>query len=178
MSDLFNRVTGDQDIFKKILSKIPGFSGYIERSNRRVSDKLLRQVVANRFEEIYQQISGLQRNLISQGAIEFVDDLEAAAIKLRQFVDRVRTASYGYSGLFDAIQINQAELASLYEYDLAILNLVDEMKSAVENVAASIGSDGLPAAIRNLTGLAQKCVDVFNQRAEVILGTTDQQKPQ
>ncbi len=35
MSDLFDQVTGDQDIFKKLASKIPGFDGYIERQNRR-----------------------------------------------------------------------------------------------------------------------------------------------
>ena len=36
------KVTGDMDVFKKILSKIPGFSGYMERQNRRDSDKLFR----------------------------------------------------------------------------------------------------------------------------------------
>ena len=46
MSDLFETVKGGQDIFKKLLSYIPGFSGYIERTNRRAADKLLREQVA------------------------------------------------------------------------------------------------------------------------------------
>src|SRR5512146_737360 len=146
MGDLFERVTADQDIFKKILSKVPGFSGYIARSNRRSADKLLRETVAARFEEIWQHISSLQRDLISQGGIAYVDDLEAAAIKIRQFTDRVRTASYGYSGLFDAVKINEAELANLYQYDYAMLELVDQVNSAVDNVEASLGTDGVPAA--------------------------------
>jgi hypothetical protein len=40
----------------------------------------------------------------------------------------------------------------------------------VDNVEASIGSDGLPAAIRNLSSLAQQSVDTFNQREEVMKG--------
>ena len=48
MSDLFETVKGGQDIFKKLLSYIPGFSGYVERSNRRAADKLLRDQVAGR----------------------------------------------------------------------------------------------------------------------------------
>ena len=36
MSDLFDKVTSDQDPFTKILGKIPGFKGYIERTSRRV----------------------------------------------------------------------------------------------------------------------------------------------
>jgi len=163
-------VTGDQDIFKKLLSKIPGFSGYIERSNRRQADQILRQAVAQRYEDQWQRISGLQRDLISTGGIAYVDDMEAAAIKLRQFIDRVRTASYGYSGFFDAVKINEEELAQVYQYDLALLDAADELKNAVDNVETSMGTDGLPAAIRHLTAIAQQSVDAYNRRSEVMIG--------
>lgn len=171
MSDLFDRVTGAQDIFKKILSKVPGFDGYIERSNRRAADKLLRGVIADRNEEVWSYISRIQSDLVREGAIEFVDDLESAAIKLRQYIDRVRTASYGYSSLFDAVKINEDELAQLYQYDLEMLDLVDATRAAAENVEASIGTDGLKAAIRNLVSHSQAAVDAFNRRSQVIIGT-------
>jgi len=168
MSDLFEKVTGDQDFFKKIASKIPGFSGYIERSNRRAADKMLRENVAKRFEELWQRISALQVDFISQGEILYVDDLEKAAIKLRTFIDRVQRASYGYSGFFDAAKVNEEELARVYEYDSTMLDLVDEVGRAIDNVEASMGTDGLPAAIRNLVANAQNCVTVFNHRNEVM----------
>jgi hypothetical protein len=168
MSEFFDKVTQDQDIFKKILGKIPGFDGYIKRQNRRASDKLLREFISARYQEQEQRISSLQRDLISQGGIEYVDDLESADIKLRQFIDRVRTASYGYSSLFEAVKINEKELEQIYEYDVTLLNLIDEITRAVDNLEASLGTDGLPASIRNLNSVAQKCVDAFNKRSEVI----------
>ncbi len=170
MSDLYDRVTGEQDIFTKLLSKISGFKGYIDRQDRRLSDKILRDTVAARYEELWGRISGLQRELISQGQLQYVDDLEAAALKLRQFIDRIRTASYGYAGFFDAIKINQEELARVYEYDLTLLNMRDEVEQAVDNVETSIGTDGLPAAIRHLTSLAQQAIEAFNRRAEAMIG--------
>jgi hypothetical protein len=170
MSDLYDRIKGDQDFVTKILNKIPGFRGYIERETRRDADKLLRTTIADRYEEIWQQTSRLQRDLISQGQIELVDDMEAAALKLRQFIDRVRTASYGYAGFFDAVKINEEELSQVYSYDLALLELRDEVQSAVDNVEASMGTDGLPAAIRHLQGLAQRAIDAFNRRTEVMIG--------
>ncbi len=115
--------------------------------------------MANRFEEIWRRISTLQSELVSQGAIEFVDDIESAAIKYRQFIDRVKNASYGYSGVFDSVKINEPELAKIYQYDLAMMTLADEANRAVDTVETSIGSDGLPAAIRNLKSLATKAVD-------------------
>ncbi len=170
MDDIFDKVTSQQDIFKKIASYIPGFKGYVERQNRRSSDKLLREMIADRFEAIWKRISTVQTDLISQGEIAAIDDLERAAIKIRQFIDRVRTAAYGYAGLFDAVKVNETELATLYQFDLALLTLSDEVGGAIDNVESSVGSDGFPAALRNLTTVAQKCVDTYNKRAEILVG--------
>lgn len=168
MSDLFEKVTGDQDIFKKLASKIPGFKGYIERSNRRAADKLLRETIAERFEEQWRRISALQTDFISQGELIYVDDLEKAAIKLRTFIDKVRRASYGYSGFFDSVKVNEDDLARVYEYDNAMFEMVDEVGRGIDNVEASMGTDGLPAAIRHLTTKTQDCLTVFNRRVEVM----------
>jgi hypothetical protein len=174
MSDMndqiFGKVSSDLDPFKKIMKQIPGFGGYVERQARRDSDKLLREVVAKRVEEQWGRISALQRDFISQGEIAYIDDLEAAALKLRTFADRVRRATRGYSGLFDAVKINENELAQLYQYDASMLDQVSGVSHAIDNVEASIGSDGLPAAIRNLTGVSQQCIDTFNRREETIVG--------
>lgn len=166
MSDIFDRVKDDQNALQKLLGKIPGFKGYFEKANRRAADKLLRETIADRFEELWKRISAVQRDLISQGDLIYINDLESAALKLRQFIDRVRRASYGYAGFFDAVKINENELAKVYQYDLALLVLVDEVSAGIDNVEASIGTDGLPAALRNLKSLSQKCVDAYNRRQE------------
>lgn len=170
MSDILENVTASKDWLSKIISKIPGFKGYMERADRRMSDKLLRENIANSFEVLYQRISSLQKDLISQGGLAYIDDMESAAIKLRQFIDRVRTASYGYAGIFDAIKIKETELTRVYEYDAVLLGMYDEVSHAIDNLETSIGTDGLPAAIKHLTTTSQSCVDAFNKRSEVMKG--------
>ena len=170
MSDIFDKVADDRDPLKKLLSKIPGFKGYIERGDRRQSDKLLRETIANEYEAHYQRISGLQRDLISQGGLAYLSELENASINLRQFIDRVRTASYGYAALFDAIKIKEDELSNIYAYDAALLEKGAAVSGAIDNVESSIGTDGLPAALRHLTSVAQECVDLFNKRSDVMKG--------
>jgi len=172
MSDFFGRVTEDQDPFKKLASHIPGFSGYIERTNRRAADKLVRDTVARRFEEQYKRISALQTDIISQGNIEFVDDLEKAALLMRTFTDKIRNATYGYSGLFDAVKINEAELSKIYSFDTAFFEIADQIKNALDTVEASMGAiEGLPAAIRNLVNLARQAVNTYEQRYELFNGS-------
>lgn len=167
---IYGKVTEDMDPFKKILNKVPGFAGYIERQKRRDSDKMLREYLFDQFRELESRVSRLQRDFISQGEIQYVDDLEATAIKLRTFADRIKTAARGYSGLFDAVNVNEAELTQIYEYDAAMLNLVDEVSRAIDNVESSIGTEGLPAALRHLETEAEECVQAFNNRENVILG--------
>lgn len=170
MTDIFDILSEDRDPIKKLIAKIPGFKGYVERGDRRMSDKILRETVAKDYETQYQRISSLQRDLISSGGLAYIDDLENAAIKIRQFIDRIRTASYGYAGLFDAIKIKEEELANIYNYDLTLLEHVNEVSSAIDNVEASMGSDGLPASIRHLIAISQEVVDAFNKRSDALKG--------
>lgn len=170
MTDIFDILSEDRDPIKKLIAKIPGFKGYVERGDRRMSDKILRETVAKDYETQYQRISSLQRDLISSGGLAYIDDLENAAIKIRQFIDRIKTASYGYAGLFDAIKIKEEELANIYNYDLTLLEHVNEVSSAIDNVEASIGSDGLPASIRHLIAISQEVVDAFNKRSDALEG--------
>lgn len=171
VSDPLGKITEGEDLIGKVRNFLAGFVGYVDRENRREADKLLRETIAQRYEEQWNRISELQRQLVSEGQLELVDDLEAATIKLRAFVDRVKGASYGYAGFFDAVRIHSDELAKVYEYDAALLEGAQNIANAVDNVAASIGSDGLPAAIRHLISLSQEAIDAYNRRDEVILTT-------
>ncbi|MBI2332185.1 MAG: hypothetical protein HYU84_08515 [Chloroflexi bacterium] len=172
MSDFFEKVSSQVDPFKKLGSFIPGFSGYVERQNRRDADKLLRETVARRFEEQWSRASNLQAEMVSNGKIAFVDDMEKASLALRTFIDKINTAARGYSGLFDAVKINEKELEAIYQFDAAFFDLSEQIKSGLDNVEASLGDDAaLPAAIRNITTLSRLAVETFERRSEVVTGS-------
>jgi hypothetical protein len=51
-----------------------------------------------------------------------------------------------------------------------MLDFVDEIDHAIDNVEASVGTDGLPAAIRHLETKAEESIQAFDRREVVILG--------
>jgi hypothetical protein len=172
MDQFFEKVTSQQDPIKKLISYIPGFGGYVNRQNRRDADKLLRDTVARRFEEQWRRASQIQTDMVSNGQIVFVDDMEKAAIQLRTFVDKITTAPRGYSGLFDAVKINEPELQAIYQFDAAFFDLAEQVAHALDNVEASLADQAaLPAAIRNVTSLARMAVETYNRRAEAVTGS-------
>lgn len=144
----------------------------MERQNRRDADKLLRETVARRFEEQWSRASNLQSEMVGKGMLTYVDDMEEASLALRTFIDKISGAARGYSGLFDAVKINEKELEAIYQFDAAFFDLGDQVKNALDNVEASMGDEtALPAAIRNITSLSRLAVETFERRSEVVTGS-------
>ncbi len=171
MDEFFQKVASQVDPFKKLASYIPGLGGYIERQNRRDADKLLRDTVARRFDEQWKRASQIQVDMVNNGMIQYLDDMERAALQLRTFIDKISTAPRGYSGLFDAVKINEKELEAIYQYDAAFFDLADQVAHALDNVEASMGDEAaLPAAIRNVTSIARLAVETYNRRMEAVTG--------
>jgi hypothetical protein len=168
MDDLFSKMQDEHNLLEKLASKIPGFGGYLKEEQRRTADKMLRDTLANRYEEQWQRVSGIQRRMVEEAMIDHVDNMESAAVKLRTFIDGMKTAAYGYGSLFDAVKVNDAELQKLYAYDYTLLEGVSKVAQAVDHVEASLGTDGLPAAIRNLQTVTAECVTMFDRRKEVL----------
>lgn len=168
MSDLYGKVTDDQDILRKLMSKIPGFSGYIERGNRRDADKLLRESIAQKYEQVWKKVGNIQKDLASQQELEYIDDLDGATTKMRTFIDKVRGASYGYSGFFDAVKIKEDALKRLYEYDLTLVDGADTLSAAADKVAAAVGTEEIEAPVKELVTLSRELVTAFEKRDEVI----------
>lgn len=170
MVDLRETVEAALGGLENLIKKVPGYSGYKEKELRREADKLLRMEVAGKLDDQRKRLSELQVQLISQAQIEFVDDLERAVMKLQLLIDRIRTASYGYAGLFDAVKVKEEQLDALYEFDNRMLGFVDEIASDVDRVAsAATAKEGVGVAIAELVLTAEQANLTFSHRHEAIL---------
>jgi len=168
MGDMLDKITEGQDPITRIIAKIPGFNGYIEKQNRRAADKMLRETIADQYKELWKRVSNIQQDMVSSGDVMHLDDMEKAATKIQTFTDKVENAAYGYAGFFDAVKIKEDELAKIYEFDASLLDMMDGISSAIDNVEASVGSDGLPAAISHLVNLTRDLVSTFDSRDDVV----------
>lgn len=172
--DLRETVQGDLRGLEKLMAKLPGFKGYKQKEMRREADKLLRMEVAAKLDEQRKRVADLQMQLITGGQIEWLDDLERAVMKLQLLIDRIRTASYGYAGLFDAVKVKEDELDALYDFDNRMLDSVAEIATGVDKVTSAISSqEAIGVAIAALILEAEQANLTFGHRNEAIL----QQQP-
>src|SRR6185369_4793306 len=113
--------TDQRNWIERLSSKIPGYSGYVDRERRRDIDKLHREHLADRLRRLKTPLTEFMKELSSTGRLFEVSPVDSAIKKLDQLENRVRFASYGYSGFFDVVKIEQDQLDSIYRFDLALV---------------------------------------------------------
>jgi hypothetical protein len=169
-SDYLDTVESSLGGMESVARKIPGYSGYKEKELRREADKLLRTELASKFDDQRRRVSGLQQQLVSQAKIEFLDDLERAVMKLQLLIDSIKTASYGYAGLFDAVKVKEGQLDALYAFDNQMLGFVDEVAADVDRLTSAItAGEGIGDAVGTLVSTVDEANQAFRHREEAIL---------
>jgi hypothetical protein len=172
MEGLNELVSSGRSGLEKLIKSIPGIKGYENKEDRRDTDKIVRETIAQRFSEQWDRISGIERDLAKGAGIIYLSDLESAALKIRQFADRIRTASYGYAGLFDAVKVDDTALQQIYDYDLYLFNLSETVAKSIDAVESAVAAnDGIQTAIADLNKIAGECIVALNRRSEVYIGT-------
>ena len=168
--DLRQKVTEALGGLEQLVAKVPGYKGYKEKEMRREADKLLREHLARQFEEQRRRIPNLQKQLISSGQFGFLDDLESGVMKLQYLIDRLKTASYGYAGFFDAVKVKEEQLDALYDFDNALMDEVPRVAAGINSVSEALAAkEGTAEAISDLVSTIQSVNDTFSRRQDVIL---------
>lgn len=173
MTDFQGQIEEGRGKLKELLLKIPGFRGYIEMEDRRTADKMVREAVADRYQEQLDRLTGIMTEFVDRGDLAYLDKLEGVATKIRTFIDKIRHAVYGYSGFFDAVKIDETKLDKLYDYDQALLDGIEGIGEALENLASAVEADQIKTRIAELTQLAADMVVKADQRTEEITREED-----
>lgn len=169
--DFLDRVKGAMGGLEKFVAAVPGYKGYKEKELRREADKLLRDHLVRQFEEQQRKLNDQKLQLLGSGLIELVDDLDRASTRLESFIIKIRTASQGYAGFFDAVKVKEEELDTLYNFDNALLEGVPRLEASISNLSSAImAKEGVPQAISDLVALTGALNDTWAKRKDVITG--------
>jgi len=129
---------------ERLLKGLPVVRGYVDKELRREADYRLRQTIAATLESEKQRMYDLQKKLLKGGGLLYMDDLDSAVTHIQKLADRVKTASYGFAGLLDAVKIQEDQLDALHRFDVGLAERTYEVQTAV---------DGLSSAVEQKTGI-------------------------
>ena len=171
MSDQFvNAAQDNMGAIERLLKGLPGIKGYVDKELRRDADRRLRMVIAGDLEQQKQALFGVQAKLMDSGGLTLLDDVDGAVQRLQTLIDRIKTASYGYAGLFDAVKIEAEQLDALHRFDVALAVRTAEVEAGIQALGAAVESQGdVAKAIADVAKLLIELNSLVSRRSEAIV---------
>ena len=171
MSDQFVDAAKERmGTIERLLKGLPGIRGYVDKELRRDADKRVRELIAQELEVQKQALLEIQRILLEGKGLLWLDNIDQAVQKLQILTDRIKTASYGYAGLFDPVKIREEALDALHRFDQAMAGRVADVKVAILSLRSAVSDSGdIGAATRKLTDLLADLNNLYTKRHEAIL---------
>lgn len=152
-----------------LLDRVPGYRGYRSKEDRRDADKRVRAHAATAFGQLADRVESVGRDLADQrrlAEIAPVDDLTRA---IRHLADRVRTATYGYGGLFGDREVDATALDQLRLFDEGLLAGASELERPVADLEAAHSTKGdLATAARAGTEVVRRLEARLDLRGQVV----------
>jgi hypothetical protein len=154
----------------RFLDRIPGYAGYRDKERRRDSDRIVREQLALEYGQLAERLGRLATGLAQDRAIMAIPLVDRPHKRLVSFIDRVRTASYGYSPLFSDNPIGADALDQLAAFDRALGDQRDELESGIIALeGAEPKGEQFKQLSRDLTATIEGLHDRFDKRNQVML---------
>lgn len=152
-----------------VLDRIPGYRGYRTKEDRRDADRRVREHLVTTYGAHADRIERVARDLAIQRRLDEIGPVDELARSLRHFMDRVRTATYGYGGLLGDRDVDSHALDQLRLFDEGLLSGVEELAPPIADLEAALGS-GSDIATPARAGLAvvRSLLARFDLRGEVV----------
>ena len=155
------------DKLKELAYKIPGYKGFAERAERREVDAIQREYMAKRLTQIKSNLQAVQEECLAEGNLAIMEPCDRVGNIIDKLVERIRHASRGYAGFFDTVQVNEDDLARIYEFDLDLVNNIDSVNEGIQGLQAT---DNINGALRAVRSSLEELNGKLDERERILKG--------
>ncbi|QGJ69737.1 Hypothetical protein PBC10988_14240 [Planctomycetales bacterium 10988] len=148
---------------------IPGYRGYQALEARRESDRLQREMLARILEDVKTPLNQAALRLAEEMQLEPLPLCERLRGELDRLIGSFRGAVDGYSGFFDSVQVDEAMLERVYEFDFSLLGRTKEIAEKIEAIPHQAPAE-TATAIREVFTLINELTFLWKQREELLMG--------
>ena len=168
LNNLKAKIQANRDFIDRITTKLPGFKGYVEKSENYDADRMVREFIADKIRASKKSLNIMSGDLVKTGEISTIQEIDSVQNLLEGLLKKVQYADYGASASFSKIKITEDDQNRLLEYDWRLISAFDEINNAAGKLAALQGEQ----IIQELRNIKQKIRDFdksIDERKYVIM---------
>jgi hypothetical protein len=167
------RVQESEKLLERVMLVLPGFRGYKLREQRREADRIVRDYIYRVLEQSRTDLTSCFQALSDSKTTELIEPMNRLLAKLDRIAEKINHASYGYSGFFDSVKIEEPELNNMLAYDTQLMDLARKLSTTTASFKNDLSQGKLENAgtvQRDLDGALGGLESAFDQRKSVIEG--------
>ena len=167
------RIQGNEKLLERLMLIIPGFRGYKLREQRREADRIVRNYAYQALEHSRDDLTTCLQSLSDAKASELMEPENRLIAKLDRVAEKINRASYGYSGFFDAVKVEESELDNMLAYDTQLMDSVRKINDATTSFKTDLTQGKLENARttqQTLDTSINNLESAFDERKAVIEG--------
>ncbi len=172
MSDLqsnLDQIKSKESFLERIKRHIPGYDGYLNKDNSRELDTILRNQLAVGLEQNKTKIKNATQGLTRNGKLFEAGDIDKIDKKNENAIAKLRSAARGYSGAFDVVKIKEDKLNMLYDFDSALLGLIENLNSYFSELENNCsGNLDIKEPVTKISAALDELLKKFDERETLL----------
>lgn len=152
---------------EEIALQIPGYAGYMQKEARRDADRAARTHLAGTLKKAREAVEAVKKKAAAGGDLSSLAALESSTNGLARIISKVQNADSGYSGFFDAAQVDESVLDRVTELDRSLISEAGAVDTAAQAVS---GSSDVPGALGAVTEAIGRFESAFDSRRSILKG--------
>jgi len=152
---------------------LPGFRGYKLKEQRREADRIVRSYIYDSLEHSRDDLTTCFQTLTDNKLTELIEPMNRLIAKLDRVAEKVNHASYGYTGIFDSVRIEEPDLDRMLGFDTQLMDLARKFAEMTTSLRAELTQNKLENAQNmqlQLDGSISSLELTFDQRKSIIEG--------
>ena len=158
---------------ERLLAELPGFRGYKQKELRRESDKLIRDHLSMKLTIARTNFKTIFQTMADHRQLDVLTGMDRISAKFDRVIEKIKHASYGYSGFFDVIKIQEAALDRMTNFDNQLIDQVNSIMNEVDVFKTEVSKQNFDNAkdrVQNLTDTLETFDETLSKREEVMMG--------
>jgi RNA polymerase-binding transcription factor DksA len=173
--DVYATAKKQMRLSERLAADLPGFRGYKEKELRRESDKLIRNHLSQKLALARSNFKTIFQKMSDRRQLDVLTDMDRLVAKFDRVTERINHASYGYSGFFDAVKVQEAALDRMTDFDNQLVDQVNSIANEVDVFKTEVSKqnfDNVKDRVQNLTDTLETFDETLSKREEVIMGVS------
>ena len=167
------RVQESEKLLERIELVLPGFKGYKLQEQRREADRIVRNHIHYMLENSRTWLTYSMQTLSDAKATEMNEPMNRLIARVDLLAEKVNHASYGYSGFFDSVKIEEPQLDQMLAFDTQLVEIARKFSDDVTSFRNELSQGKLENARTSEQALESAVTNletVFDQRKSTIEG--------